>query len=55
MEKSVPVMTRIWPDLHPVLKRLAEEEHRSINALINLLIQEALSARGKLPDPKRSR
>lgn len=44
-EKPIPVMTRIPRDLHAILKELAAQENRSLNAQIITLLQEAITQR----------
>ena len=49
--KSFPL--RIDPDLWSAVERLAATELRSANAEVEILLREALKARGiKLADPK---
>jgi hypothetical protein len=57
MEKSkddaaiTPLMVRFPRALHARIKRLAQEENRSLNAQVVTLVQEALAAR----EPPRRR
>jgi hypothetical protein len=43
-KKAFPL--RLDPDLYETLRRLAEAEFRSVNAEIEFLLREAISARG---------
>ncbi len=43
---SAPLAVRLRPPLRAALTELAEQEDRSLNWLVNRLLQEALAQRG---------
>ena len=54
------LLLRIDPDVHDALSRWAGDELRSVNAQIEMLLRQALSAAGRMPKaarpiPKRGR
>ena len=53
MSTKKPFALRLDPALHAALERLAAAELRSVNAEIELLLREAMTARGiKLKAPQ---
>lgn len=54
-KKPIPAMVRIPPDLHAIVKDLADQENRSMNAQIITLLQEAITQRvSQVRNPLRS-
>ena len=54
------VLLRIDPEVHDALARWAADDFRSVNAHIELLLRQALTAAGRMPKragplPKRGR
>lgn len=45
--KSRRINTLVTPSLYERMKRLAQQEKRSVNDMMNLLLEEALAARGQ--------
>jgi hypothetical protein len=43
------VLSRIDPDVHDALARLASDELRSVNAQIEMLLRQALAGAGRMP------
>jgi len=55
-----PVLLRIDPAVHDALTRWADDELRSLNAQVEMLLRRALSESGRMPKharplPKRGR
>ncbi|MDX6205442.1 MAG: hypothetical protein QOE76_1373 [Frankiales bacterium] len=55
-----PVLLRIDPDVHDALSRWAADELRSVNAHIEMLLRQALTGAGRMPNragplPRRGR
>jgi hypothetical protein len=54
-----PVLLRIDPAVHDALARWADDELRSLNAQVELLLRRALTDEGRMPKagplPKRGR
>jgi hypothetical protein len=54
------VLLRIDPDVHDALTRWATDEFRSLNAQIEMLLRQALTGAGRMPNaagplPRRGR
>ncbi len=54
------ILLRIDPDVHDALARWAADEYRSVNAHIEMILRQALTAAGRMPKragplPKRGR
>jgi hypothetical protein len=54
------VLLRIDPDVHDALARWASDDLRSVNAQIEMLLRQALTAAGRMPKavgpiPRRGR
>lgn len=47
------VMLRMDPDVHDALSRWADDEYRSVNAQIEMLLRQALSNAGRMPKSAR--
>lgn len=47
------LLLRIDPDVHDALSRWAADELRSVNAQIEMLLRQALSAAGRMPKAAR--
>ncbi|NYJ75227.1 hypothetical protein [Allobranchiibius huperziae] len=47
------LLLRLDPAVHEALTRLAQDELRSVNAEVEMLIREALRKRGRLPKAAR--
>ncbi|MBO1767996.1 Arc family DNA-binding protein [Allobranchiibius sp. GilTou38] len=47
------MLLRLDPAVHEALTRLAQDELRSVNAEVEMLIREALRKRGRLPRTAR--
>jgi hypothetical protein len=47
------VLLRIDPDVHDALARWADDELRSVNAQIEMLLRQALTAAGRMPKAAR--
>ena len=45
-EQANRVFTNLKPHLHPVIEGMAEEERRTKNAMVRVLLLEAIEARG---------
>jgi hypothetical protein len=54
------ILLRIDPDVHDALARWAADEYRSVNAHIEMILRQALTAAARMPKraaplPKRGR
>ena len=47
------LLLRIDPDVHDALSRWASDELRSVNAQIEMLLRQALTAAGRMPNAAR--
>jgi hypothetical protein len=45
------LMLRLPPDLHVAVRQLAEDERRSLNSQLIILVELGLQQLGKFPDP----
>ncbi|MDR1767416.1 MAG: hypothetical protein LBR32_03120 [Propionibacteriaceae bacterium] len=59
-QKRAAVLLRLDPAVHEALARWAQDEFRSVNAHLELLLRQALKKAGRLPKeaapmPKRGR
>lgn len=45
-ERANRIWTNVKPHIHPVIEGMAEEERRTKNAMVRVLVIEALEARG---------
>ena len=60
MSERRPVLLRVDPAVHDALTRWADDEFRSLNAQIEMLLRQALIDAGRMPKkaaplPKRGR
>ncbi len=60
MSERRPVLLRIDPAVHDALIRWADDELRSLNAQVEMLLRRALTEAGRMPNqakplPKRGR
>ena len=60
MTERRPVLLRVDPAVHDALTRWANDEFRSVNAHIEMLLRKALTDAGRMPKkakplPKRGR
>ncbi len=60
MSERKPVLLRVDPAVHDALVRWANDEFRSVNAQIEVVLRRALSEAGRMPTkaaplPKRGR
>ena len=49
MTERKQLLLRIDPDVHDALARWANDELRSVNAQIEMLLRQSLSAAGRMP------
>lgn len=47
--KPVPLMVRLPPDLHAAVRKLSEDERRSLNSQFIILVEIALQQLGRFP------
>ena len=60
MSERRPVLLRLDPAVHDALSRWANDEFRSLNAQVEMLLRDALTRVGRMPKhaappPKRGR